>query len=500
MQNPFFRLRNSLAFLLCVCLAPSLFSQTPWGGIIGGNTTLLQSESPYEVTNNTLVLDGATLTIEPGVELRFRDSTLLQIDGTLRAVGTEEAPIVFTKMPGSQKGWGGIFFSETAVDYDTLNGSGSVLSYAQITHTLYWHIETIFCCRYANPLSCFSSSPLIDHCEIACYNGYIAIDNSNSIIRNCNIHDASNGIVVNPISLTNFTTPTIENCYLHDLGKPSGWISWTWALDLGGPVLFRNNCVKNIECDLAVRNSRGGIGVQILDNEFSHCANGVIGSFGAGSSSQYVGNTFTDNGINLIFLACADNPQIYGNNFNSYIDYHVYASQTYQNFSPQTCSPTGTMFDLDMQNNYWGGLLPDDIDQSIYDFNDDFLEAIRIDYENRSVNPFPITEPEACSYVDKVDCNASTFAVKESLLDPVGLSVWPNPTPADVLNVRVGVAGTFDLKMLNMTGQTVISTTKTTSQAEELIQIPLYGLVGGTYILQLSTKAGQYTRRIVVME
>lgn len=445
-----------------------------------------------------MVMQGVTLTIEPGVELRFRDSMLLQIDGTIRAIGTEEHPIVFTRMPGSNFGWGGIFFSETAIDYDSLNGMGSIISYAQLLHGRHWNIELASGYRQTNPLVCSSSSPLIDHCEIACYKGYIGIDNSNAVIRNCNIHDGTNGFVINPFASPSSTKPVIENCLLHDLAMVYDWrFPRTYALDVGGPVLFRNNCVRNIRCDLAVRDGIGAMDIQILNNEFSGCANAAIGSFGVGNTSKYIGNTFTGNRINIVFLACAANPQIYGNNFNGYIDYNVYAAQTYLNFAPNTCPSPGTMFDMDMENNYWGGLSLEEIDQSIHDFNDNFLEAIRIDYESVADNPFPFTEPEAGSFVDKADCDAVTASMNENQSNARAMEVWPNPAPASVLNVRVSAAGSYTVRIMNMTGQTVYSAERTV-MADETVQLPLTGLSAGTYVLTCTSAGNSFNQRIIV--
>ncbi|MBI2571429.1 MAG: SUMF1/EgtB/PvdO family nonheme iron enzyme, partial [Candidatus Schekmanbacteria bacterium] len=66
----------------------------------------LQSGRTYEVVGNTLVMSGATLTIESGVTLRFeRDSTgfpwSLEVQGGLVANGTEEAPIVIEAPVGT---------------------------------------------------------------------------------------------------------------------------------------------------------------------------------------------------------------------------------------------------------------------------------------------------------------------------------------------------------------------------------------------------------------
>ncbi len=89
------------------------------------DTTLFAVCSPYTVVGSATVSQGATLTIEPGVELRFDDGEWLEVgdgtQGSLVADGTADAPIVFTSsMPETAErgAWHGLVFGD-----DTLAGS-----------------------------------------------------------------------------------------------------------------------------------------------------------------------------------------------------------------------------------------------------------------------------------------------------------------------------------------------------------------------------------------
>lgn len=64
-------------------------------GVIATNTTWNLAGSPYVVTEHALVDTGVTLTIEPGVEVRFTPGKYLRVDGTLVAEGTAANPISF---------------------------------------------------------------------------------------------------------------------------------------------------------------------------------------------------------------------------------------------------------------------------------------------------------------------------------------------------------------------------------------------------------------------
>lgn len=64
-------------------------------GLISGNRTLT-ADHVYYVNNNIGIMEGATLTIEPGTRLEFAEGMGISSDGKLVANGTPENPIVFT--------------------------------------------------------------------------------------------------------------------------------------------------------------------------------------------------------------------------------------------------------------------------------------------------------------------------------------------------------------------------------------------------------------------
>jgi hypothetical protein len=105
--------------LIVLALSSSFFSQTTVSGGIYQNTTWSASGSPYLMTGSMVVFPGVTLTIEPGVEVRvtpdysFNTGNLryLEVRGTLIAVGTDAAPIIFKTTDASvlgQQTWYGI--------------------------------------------------------------------------------------------------------------------------------------------------------------------------------------------------------------------------------------------------------------------------------------------------------------------------------------------------------------------------------------------------------
>ncbi|MBE2198378.1 MAG: hypothetical protein IAE79_07180, partial [Anaerolinea sp.] len=67
-------------------------------GPITVDTTWTAAGSPYVVTGDVTVNSGVTLTIEPGVIVKFDLSRQLHINGTLTAEGTAAQPITFTSL------------------------------------------------------------------------------------------------------------------------------------------------------------------------------------------------------------------------------------------------------------------------------------------------------------------------------------------------------------------------------------------------------------------
>jgi uncharacterized GH25 family protein len=84
-------------------------------GEIRQDTVWTLVDSPFVVSKNLTVCEGATLTIEPGVEVKFGGPFSLIVNGTFVANGTEEKPIKFTsnKEKPETGDWGTILFNGT---------------------------------------------------------------------------------------------------------------------------------------------------------------------------------------------------------------------------------------------------------------------------------------------------------------------------------------------------------------------------------------------------
>ncbi|UCE35953.1 MAG: right-handed parallel beta-helix repeat-containing protein [Thermoplasmata archaeon] len=100
------------------------------GGHITENTTWYHSQSPYYIEGDVYVDENITLTIEPGVDVRFNGGNGLYIDGFLNAVGTSNRIINFSsnKTSPTTSDWEGI----------QINSTGHAeISYCNITYANY---------------------------------------------------------------------------------------------------------------------------------------------------------------------------------------------------------------------------------------------------------------------------------------------------------------------------------------------------------------------------
>jgi hypothetical protein len=128
----------ALAVLVCAALAACRKPvDCKFKHRVEKDTTLVKACSPYTIKGGIDVLHDATLTIEAGVELRFRNTDWLEIaaagtrGGKLVARGTREEPIVLTAQDGQAvparpaRTWLGLWFNAGT-------GTGSILSNAII--------------------------------------------------------------------------------------------------------------------------------------------------------------------------------------------------------------------------------------------------------------------------------------------------------------------------------------------------------------------------------
>ena len=166
-------------FAFMVNSPASVLGETHVEGHITQDTVWTLTDSPFVVVRDVVIDASATLTIEPGVEVRFGGNFSLDVMGKLIADGTEEEPITFTSNKlQSEKG-----------DWITINFTSMQPS----------HLENCIIEYAENGISIENGNLAITRSNITnnLQNGvYITGDNSASISEN-RIENNQNGIFVN---------------------------------------------------------------------------------------------------------------------------------------------------------------------------------------------------------------------------------------------------------------------------------------------------------------
>src|SRR5437870_4711822 len=89
--------KTLLTLIFLTVISFTLKAQTSVSGGIYSNTTWHKASSPYIVSDTIVIFPNVTLTIEPGVSVRFADNVILEVrQGKLIAAGTSADSITFT--------------------------------------------------------------------------------------------------------------------------------------------------------------------------------------------------------------------------------------------------------------------------------------------------------------------------------------------------------------------------------------------------------------------
>lgn len=412
------------------------------GGPISSNT-IWTSDKTYYVTDNVVVLENITLTIQAGTVVKFAPGKSLLIGGTLIANGSAHQPIVFTSAratpaPGD---WGLIKFGDTAADalLDANNEylAGSILRYVRV--------------EYANGVALMESMPYISHV---------------TFYRNAGTHEGeiywslpSGALWRRAYSGRSGTFVVRNSVFIENQG---GGLFTYVPYGGAGYIVNGNQFLNNRDAAMGFAFGGSGVPFQIVSNVLSGNGGGIFISSDYGCNGLIQDNTisgsnkgayFPGYGIDLdtasplirhnlfayhisggdwqypssvIFARDSSVPTVLNNTFianrtstivcfacdyayNNLNEPGVYLGNNWESNEVEHIFRRGisSNWDIDAVNNYWGTTDPARIHQLIYDYYDD-LNPGKVLFQ-----PF-LTEPDASApaYLQQIEISPNPVGIE----------------------------------------------------------------------------------------
>lgn len=386
-----------ICFLVCIAILLPVhltWADTEVSGNIIADTTWTKVNSPYLVTGTIQVLEKVTLTIEPGVTVKFNpdlrwisEGRPLKIGGKLIARGTPDQLIRFTSTsdaPTSEDWYGILFTNGSQNGTFNLNKNyidGSIMQYCII--------------EYGNGIKAQNSSPYLSDLIFYKNNTYaIAIEQPdvqmyigfNKMSETFGIYIYDNQgqeIFINDNEVTKDGCLYISNSYQvkidNNMVANNGRCAGIYASPVGGLTITNNKIINSRGVNLYLT---GGLETSIVGNS-------IMFNDSRGSNPPNGGITISKESLSPLTFT--------ENNIYQNIDYD--ASNSF-------------LYDLAAPNNWWGTTTTNVIDSNIFDYYDDISKG-NINYNPIALQPFPISNPLA---VYPIVLGFTTETSKELLL------------------------------------------------------------------------------------
>lgn len=466
MENSTKRILTLVFFLTIISFA--IKGLTNVSGGIYSNTTWTLANSPYIVVDTVVVFPGVTLTIQPGVIVKFDNNIQLEIrQAKLIAIGTSADSITFTSnsslpTPGM---WLNIFFNGGALrskfNYCNFRYADQAIVAGQ------YDTLTVRNCNFFLNNTGFSGYPaytLIDSCNFS-YNVNYAMRYATANINYCNIShnkigaaDASHSIFNNCVFEFNWvgigpgdsitgafglTESIINNCFIKH--NHSGI-----EVSMGSGIY--GNSIKNcvIDSNTVLGIEMGASPDSIINCEIKYNGIGVIDDGGSSPIRIITKNSIENNSIGI---------ELRGTGSGIFCN-KICNNTTYDVKSTVTFGSNGNV-----SNNYWCTTDSSIVSTKIYDGYDNINLGL--------ISFMPI---------DTLLCYLTTD-VSESVFQNFSFNIYPNPA-SDHLTVTLptGISNA-EIKIFNMLGELEYSITET----KQNVNIDISTLASGLHIIQIAT-------------
>ncbi|MCW4000788.1 MAG: right-handed parallel beta-helix repeat-containing protein [Candidatus Bathyarchaeota archaeon] len=314
-------------------------------GLIAQDTTWTAAASPYHLTGPACILEGATLTIEPGVNVDF-DDYYLRVNGTLRAVGTASQPITFTTEKEQQNPIQQIQFTASAISYSEQVNSGCILQNVMLNHV---------------SLDIKGSSPKITKCAFidSYWVAILSRGGSPTISDNTFQQISYQGLSVDQSTIVtnnffNLTTGFATAIVAHDHAclTNNKIVGYYNGVNVEASVTVTGNVIVGCSNAGAVTGTTG-------DFTRNYLAQNHIGISVAYGRCNIQNNAVVDNdiGLQIVRVSSGESGTVQNNNIVGSSQYSV-SLEANQN--------------VDLPNNWWGTSDAYAINQTIRDFKVDF--------------------------------------------------------------------------------------------------------------------------------
>ena len=328
-----------------------VYASTEVTGILSSDTWWTKSGSPYRLTGPILVDNGVTLIIEPGASVDL-NGHYIRVDGTLHAVGSSNDRI---QIYGSDDSYQKIEFTESSNGWNTTTETGCIIENVVLNSIIIFGISDVYPKINNNAIN----GGGID-CSAIISNNYIVAGRYTRLIDL-----RGNGVVTGNTIIYNNTGSAI-----------SGGIG-------GHETVISNNTLTGF--DFTGTGISGGD--QVYGNVVTGFSTGIHASYSHVKNNLVVNNTY---GIKTTDLNWIYNNTVANNTVGIFLDESegtVYLKfNNLMNNTEYNVKATSSCFAVNATLNWWGTTDTQAINQTIFDFKNDFTVC--------TVNFIPfLTEP-----------------------------------------------------------------------------------------------------------